>query len=195
MFGAEHLLMERCESKEVFEKTVKLINDFKDYFTRHNQVIYENPSPGNKAGGITTLEEKSLGCVQKGGLSPVVDVLDYGDKLSKNGLSLLNGPGNDIVAITNLMACGAHMVLFTTGRGTPLGGAVPTVKISTNKALATKKQGWIDFDASPILEGAKMSDMTDRLLSYVIDVANGTLTKNEEKGFCEIAIFKDGVTL
>ena len=195
MFGAEHLLMERCVDKETFEKTVKLINDFKDYYTRHNQVIYENPSPGNKAGGITTLEEKSLGCVQKGGLSPVVDVLDYGDTLTKNGLSLLNGPGNDIVAVTNLTACGVHMVLFTTGRGTPLGGPVPTVKISTNKELATKKSGWIDFDASPILEGTPMEQITDRFLDYVIEVASGKQTKNEEKGFSEIAIFKDGVTL
>ena len=195
MFGAEHLLMERCVDKKTFDKTVKLINDFKDYYTRHNQVIYENPSPGNKAGGITTLEEKSLGCVQKGGLSPVVDVLDYGDILSKNGLSLLNGPGNDIVAVTNLTACGVHMVLFTTGRGTPLGGPVPTVKISTNKALATKKSGWIDFDASPILEGEKMESITDRFLAYILEVASGKQTKNEEKGFSEIAIFKDGVTL
>ena len=121
----------------------ELINNFKQYFIRHNQVVYENPSPGNKAGGITTLEEKSLGCVQKGGLSPVVDVLDYGDLLTKNGLSLLNGPGNDIVAVTNLMACGVHMVLFTTGRGTPLGAPVPTVKISTNRALYEKKSNWI----------------------------------------------------
>lgn len=139
MFGAEHLLMQRCESEEIFDKTVALINDFKDYYTRHNQVIYENPSPGNKKGGITTLEEKSLGCVQKGGLSKVVDVLTYGDRLSKCGLSLLNGPGNDIVAITNLMAAGVHMVLFTTGRGTPVGSAVPTVKIATNHNLAVKK--------------------------------------------------------
>ncbi|MBE6673546.1 MAG: altronate dehydratase [Ruminococcaceae bacterium] len=195
MFGAEHLLMERCVDKETFEKTVSLINNFKDYFTRHNQVIYENPSPGNKAGGITTLEEKSLGCVQKGGLSPVVDVLDYGERLSKNGLSLLNGPGNDIVAVTNLMACGVHMVLFTTGRGTPLGGPVPTVKISTNKALFEKKNNWIDFDASPILDGEKMEDITERFLSYVLEVASGKETKNEINGFSEIAIFKDGVTL
>lgn len=195
MFGAEHLLMERCVSREIFDKTVSLINNFKDYFTRHNQVIYENPSPGNKAGGITTLEEKSLGCVQKGGLSPVVDVLDYGDTLTKNGLSLLNGPGNDIVAVTNLMACGVHMILFTTGRGTPLGSSVPTVKISTNNNLATKKSNWIDFDASPILEGESMENLTNSLLSYVIDVASGKKTKNEENGFEEISIFKDGVTL
>ncbi len=195
MFGAEHLLMERCVSYEVFDKTVSLINNFKDYFTRHNQVIYENPSPGNKAGGITTLEEKSLGCVQKGGLSPVVDVLDYGDTLSKNGLSLLNGPGNDIVAVTNLMACGAHMILFTTGRGTPLGAPVPTVKIATNKNLATKKSNWIDFVASPILEGESMDKITDKLLNYVIEIASGKKTKNEENGFEEISIFKDGVTL
>ena len=195
MFGAEHLLMERCESYEVFLKTVSLINNFKDYFTRHNQVIYENPSPGNKAGGITTLEEKSLGCVQKGGLSPVVDVLDYGDKITKNGLSLLNGPGNDIVAVTNLTAASVHMILFTTGRGTPLGAPVPTVKISTNKALAEKKSGWIDFDASPILEGASISELSDSLLDYILDVASGSKTLNEINDFREIAIFKDGVTL
>ena len=195
MFGAEHLLMERCVSKEIFDKTVSLINNFKDYFTRHNQVIYENPSPGNKAGGITTLEEKSLGCVQKGGLSPVVSVLDYGDTLTKNGLSLLNGPGNDIVAVTNLMACGVHMILFTTGRGTPLGAPVPTVKIATNKNLATKKANWIDFDASPVLDGESMSSLTDSFLNFVIDVASGKKAKNEENGFEEISIFKDGVTL
>ena len=195
MFGAEHLLMERCVNRDVFDKTVNLINNFKDYFTRHNQVIYENPSPGNKAGGITTLEEKSLGCVQKGGLSPVVDVLDYGDTLTKNGLSLLNGPGNDIVAVTNLMACGVHMILFTTGRGTPLGSPVPTVKVSTNNNLATKKSNWIDFDASPILEGVSKETLTDSFLNYVLEVASGKQTKNEEKGFEEISIFKDGVTL
>ena len=195
MFGAEHLLMEKCVSKDVFDKTVSLINNFKDYFTRHNQVIYENPSPGNKAGGITTLEEKSLGCVQKGGLSPVVDVLDYGDRLTKNGLSLLNGPGNDMVAVTNLMACGVHMILFTTGRGTPLGAPVPTVKVSTNRGLYEKKSGWIDFNASPILEGVSMDALADEFINYVIDVASGKQTKNEENGYEEISIFKDGVTL
>lgn len=195
MFGAEHLLMERCENKEIFDKTVALINNFKDYYTRHNQVIYENPSPGNKAGGITTLEEKSLGCVQKGGLSKVVDVLDYGDTLSKNGLSLLNGPGNDIVAVTNLMACGVHIIIFTTGRGTPLGSAVPTVKVSTNKALAEKKKNWIDFDASPILESVSMDELTDKFLDYITEVASGRETCNEINDFREISIFKDGVTL
>ncbi len=192
MFGAEHLLMQRCESKEIFDKTVWLINSFKDYYTRHNQVIYENPSPGNKKGGITTLEEKSLGCVQKGGLSKVVDVLDYGQRLTKCGLSLLNGPGNDIVAITNLMAAGVHMILFTTGRGTPLGGAVPTVKIATNSSLAKHKGGWIDFDASPTLSG---KPLTEELFEYIIEVAEGKETKNEKNGYREISIFKDGVTL
>jgi len=192
MFGAEHLLMQRCESREVFDKTVKLINDFKDYYTRHNQVIYENPSPGNKKGGITTLEEKSLGCVQKGGLSKVVDVLDYGDVLTKNGLSLLNGPGNDIVAITNLMAAGVHIILFTTGRGTPVGAPVPTVKIATNHSLAERKAGWIDFDASPTLDG---NPLTDELFEYVLRVAEGEETKNEINDYREISIFKDGVTL
>ena len=195
MFGAEHLLMERCESKSVFEKTVSLINNFKDYYKRHNQVIYENPSPGNKAGGITTLEEKSLGCIQKGGLSKVVDVIDYGQTVTKNGLTLLNGPGNDIVAITNLMAAGVHMILFTTGRGTPVGAPVPTVKISTNRKLAEKKKYWIDFDASPIAEDESIDFKTEELLNYVLEVASGKLTQNEKHGYSEISIFKDGVTL
>jgi altronate hydrolase len=192
MFGAETILMNRCKDEETFEKTVKLINDFKDYYIRHNQVIYENPSPGNKAGGITTLEEKSLGCTQKGGMAPVVDVLDYGDRVSENGLNLLNGPGNDMVAVTNLVAAGCHIVLFSTGRGTPLGGPVPTVKIATNNTLAEKKRNWIDFNAAPMLEGKNQSE---ELLQYVIDVANGLETANEREGYREIAIFKDGVTL
>ncbi len=192
MFGAEHLLMERCENEEVFGRAVDLINNFKDYYERHGQVIYENPSPGNKAGGITTLEEKSLGCVQKGGESTVVDVLDYGDRVNKNGLSLLNGPGNDIVAVTNLTAAGVHIILFTTGRGTPLGAPVPTLKISTNETLANKKRDWIDFDASPVLKG---EDLTEALMELVIKTASGEKVKNELNGYEEISIFKDGVTL
>ncbi len=192
MFGAEHLLMARAENEEIFDRCVSLINGFKDYYTRHGQVIYENPSPGNKKGGISTLEEKSLGCIQKGGLSKVVDVLDYGDVVNKNGLSLLNGPGNDIVAITNLTAAGVHMILFTTGRGTPVGAPVPTVKIATNHSLAERKTGWIDFDASGTLEG---KPLTDELLDFVVDVANGKQTKNEINSYREISIFKDGVTL
>ncbi len=192
MFGAEHLLMARCRNHEIFEKTVSLINNFKEYFIRHNQVVYENPSPGNKAGGITTLEEKSLGCVQKGGLSEVADVLDYGDTLTENGLSLLNGPGNDIVAVTNLTASGVHMILFTTGRGTPLGAPVPTVKIATNHSLAERKPNWIDFDASGMLRGI---DPTDDLFDLCIAVAEGKNTKNETNKCEEISIFKDGVIL
>ena len=192
MFGAEHLLMNRAESKEVFEKIVELINDFKDYFTRHNQVIYENPSPGNKKGGITTLEEKSLGCVQKGGLGTVVDVLRTGDVLKKNGLSLLDGPGNDIVAITNLTAAGVHLILFTTGRGTPVGAPVPTVKVSTNEILAEKKKSWIDFDASPVLSG---NSLTEEFFDYIIEVASGKETANERMNYREISIFKNGVVL
>ena len=195
MFGAEHLLMQRCPTEELFEKTVSLINNFKDYFTRHNQVVYENPSPGNKAGGITTLEEKSLGCIQKGGSSEIVDVLDYGDTVTKSGLSLLNGPGNDLVAITNLTAAGAQMILFTTGRGTPVGGPVPTVKLATNRAMAEKKKNWIDFDASPLLEGKTMEQMTDSLLEYILRVASGEETANERNGYREISIFKDGIVL
>ena len=192
MFGAEHLLMARCVSREVFDKTVALVNDFKDYYKRHDQVVYENPSPGNKKGGITTLEEKSLGCVQKGGSAPVVDVLGYGDRVTKNGLSLLDGPGNDIVAITNLTAAGAHIILFTTGRGTPLGAPVPTVKVATNHALAENKRAWIDYDASPVLAG---KDIDEDFFRHVIEVASGKETKNETHGYREISIFKSGVTL
>ena len=195
MFGAETLLMNRCESKEVFDKTVGLINNFKDYFIRHNQVIYENPSPGNKAGGITTLEEKSLGCVQKGGTSAVTDVLSYGQRFEKCGLNLLNGPGNDIVAITNLTAAGAHMILFTTGRGTPVGAPVPTVKIATNSALAAHKANWIDFNAGILADGADMDKTAEELFDFCISVAEGKETKNESRGYREISIFKDGVTL
>ena len=195
MFGAEGILMNRCESEEIFNKTVNLINDFKEYYNRHNQVIYENPSPGNKEGGITTLEEKSLGCTQKSGSGKVVDVLSYGDVVTKNGLNLLNGPGNDIVAVTNLMSAGCHMILFTTGRGTPVGSAVPTVKIATNKLLYERKNSWIDFDASSMLIEDKEL-ILNKLTNLVTDVASGNIfTKNELNGYREISIFKDGVVL
>jgi altronate hydrolase len=192
MFGAEHLLMQRATSRDVFDKCVDMINGFKEYYSSHGQPIYENPSPGNKAGGISTLEEKSLGCVQKGGGAEVVDVLEYGERVKNNGLSLINGPGNDIIAITNLAAAGAHIILFTTGRGTPLGGPVPTIKIATNSDLAKRKYGWIDFDASLTLEG---DDLTDELFEYVLEVVNGKETRNETNGYREIAIFKNGITL
>lgn len=191
MFGAEQLLFNRCVNESVFEQAVSLINDYKAYFIEHNQPISENPSPGNKAGGITTLEEKSLGCVQKGGYAPVTDVLSYGDTLKKAGLSLVNGPGNDIVAITNLTAVGCHLILFTTGRGTPLGAPVPTLKISTNSDLFARKSSWIDFDSQHILDD---STTVDRLFDLVIETANGRETKNELNGYREISIFKDGVT-
>lgn len=192
MFGAEHILMNRAQNEDVFNKIVDLINNFKDYFVRHGQEIYENPSPGNKAGGITTLEEKSLGCIQKGGNAVVTDVLDYGETATKAGLNLLNGPGNDMVAVTNLAASGVHLILFTTGRGTPLGSVVPTIKISTNKKLAHKKSNWIDFDGSPF---GQDKALCNKLFDFVIDTANGKKTKNEINGYEEIAIFKDGVTL
>lgn len=192
MFGAEHLLMQRCESRGVFDKCVNMINDFKNYYTAHSQNVYENPSPGNKAGGITTLEEKSLGCIQKGGLTTVTDVLNYGDTLTKNGLSLLNGPGNDMVAVTNLTAAGVHLILFTTGRGTPLGAPVPTLKIASNHAMAQKKSNWIDFDAGGFADGEPLADA---LFEQIVRVANGEECKNEINGYSEIAIFKDGVML
>ncbi|MCC8161109.1 MAG: altronate dehydratase family protein [Oscillospiraceae bacterium] len=192
MFGAETILMNRCVNEEVFEKTVRLINDFKEYFIRHGQVVYENPSPGNKQGGITTLEDKSLGCVQKSGSADVADVIAIGESVKHKGLNLLTGPGNDIVAVTNLTASGCHMILFSTGRGTPVGAPVPTVKISTNTPLYEKKPHWIDFDAGGAINGA---DLSDELFRYIISVANGNQTNNEKNGYREISIFKDGVVL
>jgi len=195
MFGAETILMDRAKNKEVFEKIVNLINNFKEYFMSYNQPIYENPSPGNKKGGITTLEEKSLGCTQKGGKSPVVDVLEYGDVIKEKGLNLLSGPGNDMVASTVLAAAGCQVILFTTGRGTPLGTVVPTVKIATNSEIYKKKLMWMDFDAGRLLSGETMETLQRELLEYVIKVASGMPTKSELMGFREIAIFKNGVTL
>ena len=188
MFGAETLLMNRCRDRATFEKCVRMINDFKRYYESHHQVCYENPSPGNKAGGITTLEDKSLGCVQKGGSSAVVDVLDYGERVKERGLSLLTGPGNDLVAATVLAASGCHIILFTTGRGTPFGTVVPTMKISTNSALAANKPHWIDWDAMA-------NPDTEAFARKVLAVAEGEKAANERFGAREIAIFKDGVTL
>lgn len=196
MFGAENILFNRCTNINVYDKAVSMVNRFKDYFISHGQVVYENPSPGNKAGGITTLEDKSCGCVQKGGSAPVVDVLEYAMPITQKGLSLLSGPGNDMVSTTDLTAAGAHMILFTTGRGTPFGAPAPTVKISTNTALFEKKSNWIDFNAGTIAEGSeRLDEAGERLLDYVLEVASGKLTKQEEDGYREISIFKDGVIL
>lgn len=195
MFGAETLLMNRCGTEELFNKTVHLINDFKAYFLENKQPVYENPSPGNKAGGISTLEEKSLGCTQKSGKSAVKDVLMYGDRLSTKGLNLLSAPGNDLVASTALAASGCHLVLFTTGRGTPFGTFVPTVKISTNSPLAKNKPGWIDFNAGTLTEGVSMDTLCKQFTKFILNVAEGKQTNNERKGYREIALFKSGVTL
>lgn len=195
MFGAEALFMNRCTTPQVFDDCVAMINGFKDYFLRYGQPVYENPSPGNKDGGITTLEEKSLGCLQKGGSSPVVDILPYGGRIRRSGLSFLTGPGNDIVSTTALAAAGVHLVLFTTGRGTPLGGPIPTLKISTNSELVARKPNWIDFDAGELLKGAGLPNLTQTLLDLVLETASGQPARNELNGFREVAIFKDGVTL
>ena len=196
MFGAETLLMERCKDEETFEKCVHMINDFKEYFIRNGQEIYENPSPGNKKGGITTLEDKSLGCTQKSGTSKVIDVLKYGEILKEKGLNLLSAPGNDLVATTALAAAKCHLVLFTTGRGNPYGGYVPTVKISTNTQLYEKKRKWIDFNAGRIVtENMSFEEITKEFIDYIVSVINGEKTNNEKNRFQEIAIFKSGVTL
>lgn len=195
MFGAERILMSRCQDEQTFDKTVLMVNEFKQYFIDHQQPIYENPSPGNKAGGISTLEEKSLGCTQKAGQSQVVDVLPYGARLQRPGLNLLSAPGNDAVATSALTGAGCHMVLFSTGRGTPYGGPAPTVKLATNSDLARRKPHWIDFNAGTLIEGTPMSSLLAQFIDLIVDIANGKPTCNERNDFRELAIFKSGVTL
>lgn len=195
MFGAETILMNRCETTELFEKTVSLINNFKEYFLSHGEPVGENPSPGNKAGGISTLEDKALGCTQKCGRAPVSGVLEYGDRLQAKGLNLLSAPGNDLVASTALASAGCQIVLFTTGRGTPFGTFVPTMKISTNSQLYNNKHNWIDFNAGELVEGTDMKTLVNKFIEKIISVANGEQTKNEVNGYREISIFKNGVTL
>lgn len=195
MFGAETILMNRCENEQLFDKTVELINDFKQYFKDNHQTIYENPSPGNKKGGISTLEDKSLGCTQKSGNAPVKGVLAYGEPVVASGLNLLSAPGNDLVAATALAASGAHIVLFTTGRGTPFASPVPTVKISSNSSLAGRKKNWIDFNAGVLVEDQELDETAQKLFDYVVEVASGKKVCSEEAGFHDMAIFKQGVTL
>lgn len=196
MFGAETLLMNRCPTRELFEQTVDLINNFKAYYTSHNLPVYENPSPGNKAGGITTLEDKSLGCTQKSGTGPVRGVLKYGESVKEKGLNLLCAPGNDLVAATALAASGAQIILFSTGRGTPFAAPVPTLKIASNTPLAEKKRGWIDFDAGRLISRELSLDaLGAELMQLVRDTASGKTTLAEENGCTDLAIWKTGVTL
>ena len=195
MFGAEDLLLSRCRNEKVFDDACNMLNGFKDYFINHHEVVYDNPSPGNKAGGITTLEDKSCGCVQKGGSAPIEAVLGYGESATVHGLNLLTGPGNDLVSTTALTAAGADLILFTTGRGTPFGAPVPTVKISSNTPLYEKKKNWIDFNAGVATQGVSLDQTGEDLFSLILKVAGGEKTKQEEIGARDIAIFKDGVTL
>lgn len=195
MFGAETILMNRCETAELFDQTVKLVNDFKEYFLSHGEPVGENPSPGNKAGGISTLEDKALGCTQKCGRAPVSGVLGYGDRLQVKGLNLLSAPGNDLVASTALASAGCQIVLFTTGRGTPFGTFIPTMKISTNSTLFRNKPNWIDFNAGQLVEGRPMKDVLNDFIDKIISVASGEKARNEINGYREISIFKNGVTL
>lgn len=195
MFGAETILMNRCKTEELFNKTVTMVNDFKEYFLSHGEPVGENPSPGNKAGGISTLEDKALGCTQKCGRAPVSGVLEYGDRLETNGLNLLSAPGNDLVASTALASAGCQIVLFTTGRGTPFGTFVPTMKVATNPSLAAQKPNWIDFNAGQLLEGKGMNDLLNEFIDKILSVASGEKARNEINGYREISIFKNGVTL
>ena len=195
MFGAETILMNRCRTEELFNQTVSMINNFKEYFLSHGEPVGENPSPGNKAGGISTLEDKALGCTQKCGKAPVSGVMEYGDRLTNKGLNLLSAPGNDLVASTALASCGCHIVLFTTGRGTPFGTFVPTMKIATNPTLAKNKPSWVDFSAGQLVEGRTMQELVPEFIDKVLTVASGQPAKNEENGYREISIFKNGVTL
>ena len=195
MFGAETILMNRCRTEELFDQTVAMINNFKEYFLSHGEPVGENPSPGNKAGGISTLEDKALGCTQKCGKAPVSGVMEYGDRLQNTGLNLLSAPGNDLVAATALASCGCHLVLFTTGRGTPFGTFVPTMKIATNPTLAARKPNWVDFSAGQLIQGRTMEELLPEFIDKVLAVASGELARNEENDYREISIFKNGVTL
>lgn len=195
MFGAETILMNRCKSEALFDQTVSLINNFKEYFLSHGEPVGENPSPGNKAGGISTLEDKALGCTQKCGKALVSGVMEYGDRLEHKGLNLLSAPGNDLVAATALAASGCQIVLFTTGRGTPFGTFVPTMKIATNPHLASFKANWIDFNAGQLIEGRTMDELLPEFIDKILSVASGEPARNEANGYREISIFKNGVTL
>lgn len=196
MFGAEALLMSRARNEDVFNEIVRMINGFKEYYNAHNLPVYENPSPGNKAGGITTLEDKSLGCTQKAGTSQVVDVVEYTQQVKRQGLNLLNAPGNDAIATSALAAAGCHVVLFTTGRGTPYGGFVPTIKIATNSELSAKKTRWIDFDAGKLVSThISMDELLSEFINKLVDIVNGEYCNNERNGIRELAIWKNGVTL
>lgn len=195
MFGAESMLLGRCRDRGIFDKACAMLNGFKDYFLSHHEVVYDNPSPGNKQGGITTLEDKSCGCVQKGGTAPISDVIGYGDRVTAKGLNLLCGPGNDLVSATALAAAGANIILFTTGRGTPFGAPAPTVKISSNTQLFEKKRNWIDFNAGTVAEGESLDQAGERLKEFVLEIASGKQTNSEKNGFREISIWKDGVVL
>ena len=195
MFGAETILMNRCRTEELFNQTVSMVNNFKNYFLSHGEPVGENPSPGNKAGGISTLEDKALGCTQKCGKAPVSGVMEYGDRLQHAGLNLLSAPGNDLVASTALASCGCHLVLFTTGRGTPFGTFVPTMKIATNPTLAKNKPSWVDFSAGQLVEGRTIQELVPEFIDKVLAVASGQPARNEENGYREISIFKNGVTL
>ena len=195
MFGAETILMNRCENRQLFDQTVSLINNFKNYFLSHGEPVGENPSPGNKAGGISTLEDKALGCTQKCGRAPVSGVLEYGDRLQTSGLNLLSAPGNDLVAATALASAGCHLVLFSTGRGTPFGTFVPTMKISTNSDLYNRKKNWIDFNAGQLVDGKTMKELVPEFIDKILAVASGEPARNEVNGYSEISIFKNGVTL
>lgn len=195
MFGAETILMNRCKNRELFNRTVDMVNNFKEYFLSHGEPVGENPSPGNKAGGISTLEDKALGCTQKCGRALVSGVLEYGDRLEENGLNLLSAPGNDLVASTALASAGCQIVLFTTGRGTPFGTFVPTMKIATNPTLAARKPNWIDFNAGQLIEGKPMKELVREFINKILSVANGEKARNEINDYREIAIFKNGVTL
>ncbi len=195
MFGAEAIMMNRCVSKEIFDKTVKMINDFKNYYLKYGEKIDENPSPGNIRGGISTCEEKSVGCIQKGGASDVTDIVLYAGRLVTPGLNIVSGPGDDIIAITALMAAGCQIILFTTGNGNPLGSIVPTIKISSNTPLFERKKTWIDFDAGPLLAGESMDKLTEQLFELVVKVASGEAKAlNEVYGYKDIAMLKDGAT-
>ncbi|HFL3264512.1 TPA: UxaA family hydrolase [Clostridioides difficile] len=189
--GAEHILARRAVNEEVKEKILHIVHRYENSLKLVGEEVREgNPSPGNIAGGLTSLEEKSLGCIHKGGHRQISEVYDYAKQIDKKGLVIMDTPGNDASSVAGMVAGGAQIVVFSTGRGTPSGNPIaPVIKITGNKITFANMEDNMDFDASPVIYGPQtMEELTDDLLNMVVDVANGKQSKAESLGYTEMAI-------
>ncbi|MCI7223714.1 UxaA family hydrolase [Fusobacterium sp.] len=189
--GAEHILANRAKTPEVKERIYEIVHRYEKALQLVGEEVREgNPSPGNKAGGLTTLEEKSLGCIHKGGHSEVTAVFDYGKEITEKGLVIMDTPGNDPSSVAGMVAGGAQIIVFSTGRGTPTGNPIsPVIKITGNKITYKNMIDNIDIDASPVIYGPQtLKELGEELLKEVIEVSNGKQTKAETLGYTEMAI-------